>query len=449
MKRGVIERYFDVSHLPVEQQAASSLLMMAYALGSVLVCLIAIVSVSLFGVENHEIKLITHVMASVLLAFAMHMTRKGYLLQITWVIAIWSLIMTIPRMYQTGGLNAMACIVLVPVVVFAIVSARRSIIVFGAMAYGVLTLTHCVLHLAHRPGWPEPSYTFGISLLCFTLLFAWVMLATMLVVRVDGDTIEAMHASTTRLEEARQEMLEQRIEAERAMQEARINREAKARYLANMSHELRTPLSTIMSYAELLEEGLEDFSDASPTDELHTDIEHIRDAGRGLLCRVNDILDLSRLEAGKMPLCKGEVALLDLLARAYDFATQRSTIENEHVARVRLRGLESLQDQWQDVKVMCDEVLVTKLLGHLWLHLEHEGPIFVAARFDATQRKVSVVCRLRSWTLPPTPNPTELLGAGELHSLLYDAFKRVVGVKIVEPGQHMTNGIWEIVLDRV
>jgi len=93
------------------------------------------------------------------------------------------------------------------------------------------------------------------------------------------------------IEQARQTALEARDAAESA------NR-AKSAFLANMSHELRTPLNAIIGYSEMLEEDARDSGNAA----FAADLQKIRSAGKHLLGLINDVLDLSKVEAGKMKL---------------------------------------------------------------------------------------------------------------------------------------------------
>jgi PAS domain S-box-containing protein len=93
-----------------------------------------------------------------------------------------------------------------------------------------------------------------------------------------------------------------RKQAESAMQSAleaaeSANR-AKSTFLANMSHELRTPLNAIIGYSEMLQEEAEDSGDET----FLPDLEKIRSAGKHLLSMIDDILDISKIEAGRMDL---------------------------------------------------------------------------------------------------------------------------------------------------
>ncbi len=88
------------------------------------------------------------------------------------------------------------------------------------------------------------------------------------------------------------------IEMMAARDQAVEANKAKSAFLANMSHELRTPLNAIIGYSELLEEEFED----NDEQEYVTDVQKIKNAGKHLLSLINDVLDLSKIEAGRMDL---------------------------------------------------------------------------------------------------------------------------------------------------
>ncbi|MBI3932741.1 MAG: response regulator [Acidobacteria bacterium] len=83
-----------------------------------------------------------------------------------------------------------------------------------------------------------------------------------------------------------------------AKEAAELANRTKSAFLANMSHELRTPLNAIIGYSEMLQEEAEDLAQES----FVPDLKKIHGAGKHLLALINDILDLSKIESGKMEL---------------------------------------------------------------------------------------------------------------------------------------------------
>ncbi|WP_455211886.1 histidine kinase dimerization/phospho-acceptor domain-containing protein [Kaarinaea lacus] len=110
------------------------------------------------------------------------------------------------------------------------------------------------------------------------------------------------------------EQLEQRV-AERttelaiARDDALRASHAKSAFLANMSHELRTPLNAIIGYSEILEEDAKD----DGLDHFCADLHKIKTAGNHLLTLINNVLDLSKIEAGKMELDISDFSIASLV----------------------------------------------------------------------------------------------------------------------------------------
>ena len=108
--------------------------------------------------------------------------------------------------------------------------------------------------------------------------------------------LEQEHDARIASEEKTAQLEESRRHLERAKKAADSANQTKSAFLASMSHELRTPLNAIIGYSELVQEELED----SGEKRLVPDVTKIRVAGKHLLELINDILDLSKIEAGKM-----------------------------------------------------------------------------------------------------------------------------------------------------
>jgi two-component system cell cycle sensor histidine kinase PleC len=157
---------------------------------------------------------------------------------------------------------------------------------------------------------------------------------------------QALEAQTQQLADLAERYLEQKAQAETA------NR-AKAEFLANMSHELRTPLNAIIGFSEMM--GQEAFG-ALGSPKYHDYCSHIRDSGRYLLNVISDVLDMSRLEAGRVRLNRSNLAV--------ETAIRNSVYEVAEAARDKKLSIEidvnPTEIVYADPKAM-ERVLVTLL----------------------------------------------------------------------------------------
>ena len=113
-----------------------------------------------------------------------------------------------------------------------------------------------------------------------------------------GFLIDCFNEMLAQIEKHQAALREINTQLSESEQRALAATHAKSQFLANMSHELRTPLNAIIGYSEMLQEEVQDLGQAG----LLADLQRIHAASKHLLALINDILDLSKIEAGKMTL---------------------------------------------------------------------------------------------------------------------------------------------------
>lgn len=161
--------------------------------------------------------------------------------------------------------------------------------------------------------------------------------------------------------------------AEEAQQIAEAASQSKSIFLANMSHELRTPLNAIIGYSEMLEEEVEDQGQTA----LLPDLRKIRHAGHHLLEVINEILDLSKIEAGRMTLFIQPFNIQDMVQNVL---TTLAPLLEQNENRLEL--------QLEDTGLMhADKTKVRQILFNLLSNatkFTHQGVIRLRVTRDAS-----------------------------------------------------------------
>jgi signal transduction histidine kinase len=192
-------------------------------------------------------------------------------------------------------------------------------------------------------------------------------------------------ASQVELESVMKGHLATAAELRRATAEAERAGAAKAEFLAKMSHELRTPLNAVIGYSQIL---LEDAADEG-ADEDAIDLEKIHSAGHHLLKLVNEVLDLSKIEAGKMELSPEETDAGSMLA---------DTVAGFEEAARRGGNTLTFKADRPLGPIVIDVKKARQALGQILdnaAKFTHDGRIEVSARREAGSKGEEIVVRVR------------------------------------------------------
>ncbi len=163
-------------------------------------------------------------------------------------------------------------------------------------------------------------------------------------------TEQKLRRANVKAEATNRQLMEANERAKRWALEAELANTAKSEFLANMSHEIRTPMNSILGFAEILEKHI--------TDVKHREyVAAITSSGQMLMQLINDILDLSKIEAGKMTIDPQPVDTRDLFQELLQVFAQRSKQKN---VELQLEIEESLPEG-----LMLDGVRIRQVLNNI------------------------------------------------------------------------------------
>jgi len=169
-----------------------------------------------------------------------------------------------------------------------------------------------------------------------------------------------------------------------ARSDAEAANEAKSMFLANVSHELRTPLNAIIGYSEMLQDELSDGTEID-RDQFNHDLTTIIFSGRQLLALINDILDLSKIETGKMSVSVEPFNAAGLVVQVCD-ALSPLLAQNHNTLDLQVDGA-------RDTEVASDAAKVQQILTNLFSNackFTKNGVITVIAKVEDDRLLLSV-----------------------------------------------------------
>nr|WP_253895149.1 ATP-binding protein [Corallococcus exercitus] len=190
---------------------------------------------------------------------------------------------------------------------------------------------------------------------------------------VSSELEARVQSATAELAEQNEKLRRQAIQLEQASA-------AKSQFLANMSHEFRTPLNAILGYTNMLLQGVS----GEMTPPQRRNLTRIDSNGRHLLEVINEILDITRIEAGRMPLHLSDFGIPELLQ---EVMAEMDPIIARSKLTVDTRLDEALPGVWSDRQKV--KQIVLNLLSNA-LKFTHEGGVHIAAEYQNATGTVAI-----------------------------------------------------------
>lgn len=246
--------------------------------------------------------------------------------------------------YNYGGVNSpiMPWLVTVPLLAFFYLPERRTRIVISIQIVTNLAIFFAIYSTIGFPAQTAVDALAALGIVSTLCASVYVSMMAMFYANTVSSQVELEH-EIERHKATETELREATAQIELAMA-------AKSEFLAKMSHELRNPLNSIIGYSEIMLESVRDAQSQKGQD-----LEAIRSAGKKLLELINDLLDLAKLEAGKMGLHLEQTDLRILF----------DELASEWAPAIEARGNVFQLAPPEPTEISCDVGKVRRILSNL------------------------------------------------------------------------------------
>ena len=278
--------------------------------------------------------------------------------------------------YFNGGVSSptLPWVLIIPILSFFYIGGEQRLQITLLSIFGTSFLTYTAAYFYFAPPMNDiPEYAMmSLGIVSTTATLAYVATMALYYSRIFDAGVE-LENEVRRRREASQELRNAVAVADRTGQ-------MKAEFLARMSHELRTPLNAVIGYSLILKEDAEEANDK----QMCTDVDKIHDAGQYLLRLINMILDLSKIEAGKMQFNVKKNSLTDIIYSSAEGVRQQIESNGVQLTVTIAPEVEEVETDSERLAQILDAIL-----GNACEHTE-EGTINICCHLNSSGQEDDV-----------------------------------------------------------
>lgn len=164
-------------------------------------------------------------------------------------------------------------------------------------------------------------------------VFRWCLVSVVVEKRKNGEPISVI-LMIRDIEDVIKKEIEQQLLIEEALAQAESASRAKGKFLSDMSHEIRTPMNVILGYASIAQNNM----DNRDQDKVKDCLEKIKEAGNHLIGIINDVLEVSRIEQGKINIENEESDIYELMTDFYNLVEIQAAVKKQKMT-IDLEGI--------------------------------------------------------------------------------------------------------------